>query len=294
MVKKLLIIVIFLYTNITSTIGEMKKSWLQQTTEHQPFNLTERMVHMERSLNASAVPSSFRRLTQKPEEKSTKIDDKISQVQGHVAGFQSNKYKSTYVGNITKPDVIKVNSKLAKSKSKKHHHHHYKYEPVEGDLPRYSLGPGVKISIDYPREIVNVNLDEDYLRDILTGGLGANQTFTDNSPTLSNRTYSSSSGRGKRVQLLAKIIPLFILPFLVQSAVLPFMVSTLKLLLVKSIVVGKIAILLLILSAFKNYHKHHAYDLPYYNLVERVEPPSRRSEVPFYGYKVDGQTTWVN
>uniref|UniRef100_A0A1B0CJP1 Uncharacterized protein n=1 Tax=Lutzomyia longipalpis TaxID=7200 RepID=A0A1B0CJP1_LUTLO len=197
----------------------------------------------------------------------TKLDDKISKVEGTVAGFKRNKYKSTYVGNITKPETIKVNSKLGKSGKSKSKKHQHRYLTFDGEMPRYSLGPGVKISIDMPREIVNVNLDEDYLRDIF-------------------------AGRGKRLQLIAKIIPLFILPFLVQSAILPFMVSTLKLLLVKSIVVGKIAILLLILSAFKNYHRQHAaLEVPYYNLVE---PPSRRSEQPFYGYKVDGQTGWVN
>lgn len=68
------------------------------------------------------------------------------------------------------------------------------------------------------------------------------------------------------------------------------MVTSLKLLLIKSIIVGKIAIFLLIISAFKN-HGKYSYDGPpsYY-----VDPPSRRSEVPV-GYRVEGKpTTWIN
>ncbi|XP_059611046.1 uncharacterized protein LOC132257978 [Phlebotomus argentipes] len=258
----------------------MKKSWVQ-TTENTPLNISlptvkNEEIPVEKNLNSTDSTSPRRMTNSLKFSDITKVDDKISKVESNVAGFQNHRYKSTYIGNITKSEVIKVNSKLAKSKSKKRNH---TYEPVEGELPRYSLGPGVKLSIDMPREIVNVNLDEDYLRDI----------FAASSITAGNPLFA---GRGKRLQLIAKIIPLFILPFLVQSAILPFMVSTLKLLLIKSIVVGKIAILLLILSAFKNYHRHHAaYEVPYYNIVE---PPSRRSELPFYGYKVDGQTGWVN
>uniref|UniRef100_A0A1B0GNV8 Uncharacterized protein n=1 Tax=Phlebotomus papatasi TaxID=29031 RepID=A0A1B0GNV8_PHLPP len=262
--------------NTESTFNESEA----KVDTEKSFNTTESEVKTERTststgleistestLSTSGSTTSRKTNSLKFINNSTKINDKISKVETTVAGFQSHKYKSTYVGNITKPETIKVNPKLGKSKAKKHHQTHRKYEFFGDDLPRYSLGPGVKISIDMPREIVNVNLDEDYLRDIF-------------------------AGRGKRLQLIARIIPLFILPFLVQSAILPFMVSTLKILLIKSIVVGKIAILLLILSAFKNYHRHHAaYEVPYYNLVE---PPSRRSEQPFYGYKVDGQTGWVN
>lgn len=99
------------------------------------------------------------------------------------------------------------------------------------------------------------------------------------------------SGRGRKNDLIAKILPLFILPFLIQSAIVPFAVTTLKLLLVKSILVGKIAIFLLIISALKNHHnKYSSYDSPPQYVVD---PPSRRSEA--VGYRVEGKpTTWVN
>lgn len=59
--------------------------------------------------------------------------------------------------------------------------------------------------------------------------------------------------------MLSKILPLFILPFLIQSAIVPFIVSKLKLLLLKSIIVGKIAIFIMIISALKNTPKHMSY-----------------------------------
>lgn len=85
------------------------------------------------------------------------------------------------------------------------------------------------------------------------------------------------------------------MPFLIQSAIVPFVVTTLKLLLIKSIVVGKIAIFLLIVSAFKGNSKFGGggggYDMP---PAYVVDPPSRRSEQTV-GYRVEGKpTTWVN
>lgn len=99
-----------------------------------------------------------------------------------------------------------------------------------------------------------------------------------------------SKGRGKKQDLITKILPLFILPFLIQSAVVPFLVSTLKLLLIKSIVVGKIAIFLLLFSAFKNHVKYAYENAPsYYS-----DAPNRRTEA-LIGYRVEGRpAAWVN
>lgn len=102
--------------------------------------------------------------------------------------------------------------------------------------------------------------------------------------------------------MMTKVLPLFILPFLIQSAIVPFLVTKLKLLLVKSILVGKLAIFLLILSAIKNSNKMmQSYEVaPSYWAGE----PSRRSELAaaassaaaaYNGYRVEGKpTTWVN
>ena len=109
--------------------------------------------------------------------------------------------------------------------------------------------------------------------------------------TFINEPFFDIPGRGRKHDLITKILPLFILPFLIQSAIVPFLVSSLKLLLVKSIVVGKIAIFLLLVSAFKNHVKYSNYEAgpAYY-----ADPPSRRSE-GLSGYRVEGKpTTWIN
>lgn len=100
------------------------------------------------------------------------------------------------------------------------------------------------------------------------------------------------AGRGKRQDLITKILPLFILPFLIQSAVVPFLVSTLKLLLIKSIVVGKIAVFLLLFSAFKNHVKYAYENSPSYY----PDGPNRRTaDAAILGYRVEGKpAAWIN
>ena len=56
----------------------------------------------------------------------------------------------------------KVDNKLDKIHAKS-------FFDVEENLPRYDIGPGVNLTLDVGREIVNVNLDEDYLKDVFTG-----------------------------------------------------------------------------------------------------------------------------
>lgn len=104
-------------------------------------------------------------------------------------------------------------------------------------------------------------------------------------------SFYLSIARGRKQDLISKILPLFILPFLIQSAIVPFVVTSLKLLLIKSIIVGKIAIFLLIISAFKSHGHGGGYETP---PAYVVDPPSRRSEQTV-GYRVEGKpTTWVN
>jgi len=135
-----------------------------------------------------------------------------------------------------------------------------------GDEIKYNVGPGVNIGVEKEKELVSVYLDEDCLKDVFTG-------------------------RGRKQDLITKILPLFILPFLIQSAVVPFLVSTLKLLLIKSIVVGKIAIFLLLLSAFKNHVKYGYEAGPAFY----PDVPNRRSEAHLTGYRVEGKpSTWIN
>lgn len=100
-------------------------------------------------------------------------------------------------------------------------------------------------------------------------------------------------GRGRRHwDLIMKILPLFIIPFLIQSAIIPFLVSAVKLLLVKSILIGKGALMLLIFSALKNMYKNAnpVYEVPLYN----YDGPMRRYEPspPMYKYDPAGPTQW--
>lgn len=96
------------------------------------------------------------------------------------------------------------------------------------------------------------------------------------------------------MDLVLKVLPLFIIPFLIQSAIIPFLVSAVKLLLVKSILIGKTAILLLVVSALKQmYRNSQIYEMPLYN----YDPPFRRNEIPPPGYKVEGGAAvhhWIN
>ncbi|XP_017039785.1 uncharacterized protein LOC108087114 [Drosophila ficusphila] len=154
-------------------------------------------------------------------------------------------------------------------------------------IERYQVGPGLNVSLDMSNDIVHVKLDGQNLKEIIA----ARWLNLDN----------SEEGRGKKYDMITKVLPLFILPFLIQSAIVPFLVTKLKLLLVKSILVGKLAIFLLIISAIKNGNKTvQSYEVPSYWAGE----PSRRSELAaaassaaaaYNGYRVEGKpTTWIS
>ena len=96
--------------------------------------------------------------------------------------------------------------------------------------------------------------------------------------------------------MLERVIPLFIIPFLIQSAIVPFMITSIKLFLMKSLFAGKIAILFFLLGALKN-HQNSIYmksfaaqNQPF--LVKDYPSsflPERRIESGIDGYKVDGK-----
>ncbi|XP_045495259.1 uncharacterized protein LOC123694008 [Colias croceus] len=60
------------------------------------------------------------------------------------------------------------------------------------------------------------------------------------------------TGRGKQKKLLQRILPMFVLPFLVQSTIIPIFLGILKFMLFKSLIIGKLALVLIIINAFKN------------------------------------------
>ncbi|XP_037899323.1 uncharacterized protein LOC119643897 [Glossina fuscipes] len=149
----------------------------------------------------------------------------------------------------------------------------------------YNMGPGFNLSLDMENSIVKVKLDGNSLNEIMAG-----RWLMDN----------SEEGRGKKYNMVTKILPLFILPFLIQSSVMPFLITKLKLLLVKSMLIGKLAIFLVVISAFRaNANKAmQTYEVPPNFWAGE---PSRKYELtgaashPAYsGYRVDGKPAWIN
>ncbi|KAJ2942663.1 hypothetical protein O0L34_g2134 [Tuta absoluta] len=64
----------------------------------------------------------------------------------------------------------------------------------------------------------------------------------------------SKGGKGSK-KLLQRILPMFIMPFLLQSTIVPLFLGMLKFMLFKSAMIGKLALALILLNAFKNQNK---------------------------------------
>lgn len=110
--------------------------------------------------------------------KNTQFSDRIQPLKNFVMGLYEN-YRSAYLDNKTMyestPTIKEIENKLddaevkeepskvkrrTKKKSKK---------PKYGEEYRYNVGPGVNVSLDHDKELVNVYLDEDCLKDVFTG-----------------------------------------------------------------------------------------------------------------------------
>lgn len=116
------------------------------------------------------------------------LQEKLKPLKNLFMGFYQN-YKSSYVGNRTMiaPTSIpntqiedvenrieedideqpKVN-KVKRKKSKKSPTTPVP-EIIMADEIKYNVGPGVNLSLDSDKELVNVYLDEDCLKDVFTG-----------------------------------------------------------------------------------------------------------------------------
>lgn len=108
-----------------------------------------------------------------PVQKNNKVNDKLSFVDNvqptpsmassaKVGGFENHADKRRTGSGAIKKTAPVVNNKLDKIRGKS-------FIDVEENLPKYDLGPGVNLTLDVGREIVNVNLDEDYLKDVFQG-----------------------------------------------------------------------------------------------------------------------------
>ncbi|CAH1719971.1 unnamed protein product [Chironomus riparius] len=136
------------------------------------------------------------------------------------------------------------------------------------ETTEYNLGQLMNVSINSNENTVRVKLDQKSLKDIFTG-------------------------RGRKHNMMERVAPLFVLPFLIQAAVIPFMLTTIKLFLMKSLFAGKIAILFFLLGALKS-HQNSIYMKSLQNpplfLKDYPSPylPERRVETSYDGYKFDG------
>lgn len=106
------------------------------------------------------------------------------------------------------------------------------------------------------------------------------------------------SGRGKKNNWIERVVPLFILPFLIQSAIIPFIVQSIKLLLLKSLFVGKTALLLFLLGFFRNMKAgHHRSGAPYYLKEIPGSGPDDRVYENYaneHGYQAEGAPYFVH
>lgn len=110
--------------------------------------------------------------------KNIQFRERIKPLKNFVMGLYQN-YRSTYLDNKTvyemTPKMREVENKLedveikeepvkTKRKTKKR-----SKKPKYGEEVRYNVGPGVNVSLDHDKELVNVYLDEDCLKDVFTG-----------------------------------------------------------------------------------------------------------------------------
>ncbi|KAF9413288.1 hypothetical protein HW555_008454 [Spodoptera exigua] len=72
--------------------------------------------------------------------------------------------------------------------------------------------------------------------------------------------FFSFSGRGKKKNIMQRILPMFILPFILQSSIMPLILGMLKFMLIKSFLVGKLALTLIMINAFKNHNSFKGRD----------------------------------
>ncbi|XP_055615439.1 uncharacterized protein LOC129761726 [Toxorhynchites rutilus septentrionalis] len=146
---------------------------------------------------------------------------------------------------------------------------------VSNDSKQYDFGPLLNMTIDEPNNIVKVKINERVLREIFTG-----------------RSRGGGGGGGSK-KMWKYALPLFILPFLIQSAIIPFLLTTVKLFLVKSLLAGKLAIFLLLLGAFKNFTQKKEREVYVKDIPERRYEPYNELPYPYHSSS-ESRPSWAN
>ncbi|XP_055526042.1 uncharacterized protein LOC129718876 [Wyeomyia smithii] len=194
------------------------------------------------------------RLLDNPAKKATK--DNRAEMEGYAEGYEMIENILEEVHDMAEKE--KPSQKPQQTDDQK-----------EEETKKYNFPPVLNMTFDEPNNIVNVKLNGKVIKEIFTG------------------RGSGFGGGAKKIWKYAA--PLFVLPFLIQSAIIPFMLTTVKLFLVKSFLAGKLAIFLLLLGAFKNFtHKRkeevYVKDLP----ERRYEPYNSEWPYPYHADSRDG------
>lgn len=92
------------------------------------------------------------------------VFDNVQPTQSMMSSQRIGGFENHSDGKRKATPTVQVNNKLDKIQAGK------SFVELEENLPRYDIGPGVNLTLDVPRSIVNVNLDEDYLKDVFQGG----------------------------------------------------------------------------------------------------------------------------
>ncbi|KAL9892504.1 osiris 22 [Glossina fuscipes fuscipes] len=254
------------------TLTEYKQT-LRKALKRNPSQ-QEKLAHYANETNEN-LTTEFLRLNTEPEveEEEEEQEEEEQEQDEHTEKLVTGEDLAT---TTVKPERIKESKMKYEKKQRKKAHL---------NTLHYNMGPGFNLSLDMENSIVKVKLDGNSLNEIMAG-----RWLMDN----------SEEGRGKKYNMVTKILPLFILPFLIQSSVMPFLITKLKLLLVKSMLIGKLAIFLVVISAFRaNANKAmQTYEVPPNFWAGE---PSRKYELtgaashPAYsGYRVDGKPAWIN
>lgn len=99
---------------------------------------------------------------------------------------------------------------------------------------------------------------------------------------------------------MMKVMGMFVMPFLIQSAIMPLLVTKMKLLLMKSLLVGKLAIFLLVISAMRNNSNKQMQGYDMGSSSYWAGDPNRKYEVipsnaAYSGYRAEGKpVAWIN
>lgn len=212
--KKILLVLCVTLNFVNLNSGNSKKGYVKnygpnfepEYPQFTPFNSQE-FINMSDDLNVEdefeQVPTSQHAVFVKaplptqqsyPQQifngayrpKDTHLTERLKPLTSLMMGLYNN-YRSTYTGNQTfdssNPTLLpeqlnEVENKIEEIKVKKNRRKLKKKQTHFGQERKYNVGPGVNVSLNTNKELVNVYLDEDCLKDVFTGFV-ASGSFND-------------------------------------------------------------------------------------------------------------------